>query len=232
MSVSVAIQFQFWENLVMKKFALLIACAMLCTSLFASCGTKPLGGLNNPMDDTDDDTKEAVYVPGTTSEDGYVSEYIGLEFVPQGTMVMATEDELYEAMGLGAELVGMDKKTYDWATVGNAYEMMATDITTGSNVIVMAEKLALKNITMDQYIEALEKQFESVDEMTVTFDSVKEVTFVGQTYTRIDVTTEVSGMSINQVMLLRKIEDRMIGITVTAVMEGDDELLLSCFKAK
>lgn len=216
----------------MKKFALLIACAMLCTSLFASCGTKPLGGLNNPMDDTDDDTKEAVYVPGTTSEDGYVSDYIGLEFVPQGSMVMATEDELYEAMGLGAEIVGMDKEKYDWATVGNAYEMMATDITTGSNVIVMAEKLALKNITMDQYIDALKKQFEGVDEMTVTFDSIEEVTFVGQTYTRIDLSTSVSGISIKQVMLLRKIEDRMIGITVTAVIEGDDEILLSCFKAK
>ena len=216
----------------MKKFALLIACAMLCTTLITSCGTKPLGGLNNPADDTDDDTKEAAYVLGTSSEDGYYSDYIGLEFVPQGSMVMSTEEELYEAMGLGAEFVGIDKEKYDWATVGNTYEMMATDITTGSNVIVMAEKLAFKNITMDQYIEALEKQFEGVDEMTVTFDSVTEVTFVGQTHTRIDLTTSVSGMSIKQVMLLRKIEDRMIAITITAMVDRDEEIFLSCFKAK
>ena len=216
----------------MKKFALLIACAMLCTSLITSCGTNPLGDLNNPADDTVDDKKTATYVLGTSSEDGYYSDYIGLEFVPQGSMVMSTEEELYEAMGLGAEFVGIDKEKYDWATVGNTYEMMATDITTGSNVIVMAEKLALKNITMDQYVEALKLQFAAVDAMKVTFDSVEEVTFAGQTYTRIDISNEVSGMTIKQVMLLRKIEDRMIAITITAMVDRDEEILLSCFKAK
>ncbi len=206
---------------------------MLCTSLITSCGTTiPKIDNNDGADDIAANDTKVAYAPGTTSEAGYYSDYIGLEFVPQGTMVMATQDELNEAMGIGAEAVGLDKSKYDWETIGNAYEMMATDITTGSNVIVMAEKLALKNISMDQYIEALKTQFEAVDGMTVTFDSVNEITFAGQTYTRIDLSTAVSGITIKQVMLLRKIEDRMIGITVTAVTEGDDEVLLSCFKAK
>ncbi len=217
----------------MKKFTLLIACTMLCTTLFASCGTASQGGDDKETDDISaNDTKVEAYVPGTTTETGYSSDYLALEFIPKGTMVMSTEDELYEAMGIGAEFVGIDKKTYDWETVGNAYEMMATDIITGSNVIVLAEKLALKNVTMDQYIEALRVQFKNVESMTVTFDSVNEVTFAGQTYTRIDATTVVNGMNIKQVMLLRKVEDRMFGITVTAMNEGDDDVLLSCFKAK
>ena len=192
----------------MKKLSLILVCIILCT-LFASCAG-------------------SAYTPGITTENGYESDWLGLEFIPTENMVMASANELEEMMGLTDE----EKKNFDWSQVNEAYEMMATDKDSGDVVVVMAEKLSDKSMTVEQFVENLKKEVSGFEEYGITYDENKKVTIAGKKYTRFGYEISLGELSISQVYFIRKISDRMVVIMITSSNEGAEEMFLSCFKAK
>lgn len=195
----------------MKKLSLILVCITLCT-LFASCAGD-------------------AYTPGVNTEDGYVSDYIGLEFVPTENMVMASADELEEMMSLTDE----EKENLDWSQVVEAYEMMATDEVSGDVVIVMAEKLPDKSMTVEQFVENLKGEISgagSEDSFEVNFSEYSEVNIAGKKYMRFEYEIPMYWITFRQVNFIRKLGDRMVVIMIASSNEGAEEMFLSCFKAK
>ena len=192
----------------MKKLSLILVCIILCT-LFASCGA-------------------GAYTPGITTENGYSSDWLGLEFIPTENMVMASADELEEMMNLTDE----EKENLDWSQIVEAYEMMATDEASGDAVVVMVEKLSDKSMTVEQFVENLKKEVSGFEEYGITYDENKKVTIAGKNYTRFGYEISLGEFSISQVCFIRKISDRMVVIVITSSSEGAEEAFLSCFKAK
>ncbi len=199
----------------MKRIALILACLIFCT-LAASCGSG------------------STYTPGITTENGYVSDWLGLEFVPAKGMAMASADELERMMGLTDE----DKENFDWSQVVEAYEMMATDEVSGDVVIVMAEKLFDKSMTVEQFAENLKREISgdgslgTADSFEVNFGEYSEVSIAGEKYTRFEYEMPMYWLTFRQVNFIRKVEDRMVVIMVVSSNEGAEEMFLSCFRAK
>ncbi len=193
----------------MKKLSLILSLVIFCTAILASCGT-------------------SAYTPGTLTETGYSSDWLGLEFVPAENMVMASAAELEEMMNL----TGEEKQNLDWSQVIEAYEMMASDPVNGDSVVVMAEKLYDKSTTVGDFIENLKEEISALSELGITYGEGGTVTIGGEKYTRFEYGISFGGMTISQTSFLRKLDDRMVVITITSSSEDAQEMFLSCFKAK
>ena len=195
----------------MKKLSLILVCITLCT-LFASCAG-------------------SAYTPGITTENGYESDWLGLEFIPTDNMVMASADELEEMMDLTDE----EKENLDWSQITEAYEMMATDKDSGDVVVVMAEKLSDKSMTVEQFVENLKGEISgagSEDSFEVNFSEYSEVNIAGKKYMRFEYEIPMYWITFRQVNFIRKLGDRMVVIMIASSNEGAEEMFLSCFKAK
>ena len=180
--------------------------------------------------------KVGEYVPGVNTEDGYSSDWLGMEFAPTENLYLATSEEIEELLEISADMLYVDEETgeevLDWARVTTVYEMMATDEMTGDSVIVMAEKIGDTGIGVDEYIEVLKTQINTQLGVGAVYSSAAKATVAGQKYTRFAYTLNFDGVEIGQTMYLRKQGDRMIAICVTAENEAVENAIISCFKAK
>ena len=185
-----------------------------------------------PDKDPDKDPSEGVYEKGLLTDTSFESEYLNIRFsLPEG-FVMATKEDMENLMNIGADAFDIDKITIDYAKVSTIYEMMASSPMGTPNVIVMAEKLMLSNITEDQYIEALKDQLANLSAMNYTFgEKIENTTLAGEKYKKLVAEANLSGQSMIQEYIFRKLDDRMIGFVFTYTPETEDEvkLLLKAF---
>lgn len=197
-----------------KVLSIVLAAALFCLAL-AGCGASGKD-----------------FTPGKRTETEYVSEWMGVRYTLGDGMVMATDEEIEAAMGVGSELMygedGEEKLRY--AQITTIYDMLAADISSGSNIIVMAEKLPLSNMTEEDYLEALQRQ---VTQANVSLTDVQEATMeiCGETYYTLEYTIAAGGVSTLQTILVRKIGDRMAAISLTYQDAGARDALLAGFSA-
>ena len=190
----------------------LVLCLLLILS--AGCG-------NNSSN-----TQTLSYEKGILTETSFESEYLDLRFsVPEG-FEMATEEYILDMMNIGAEVMDIDEKTLEYASLTTVYEMMVFAESGTPNVIVMVEKSPL---SVDRYFDALESQ---LSQMGYEFDEVTTTEVAGQSYQQISSSTESFGAFLIQSYLLRKIDDRIVGFITTSTPDTEDELnvLMKAFK--
>lgn len=173
------------------------------------------------------------YTPGTFTDTGYESEYLGFRFTTPDGFALATEDELSQLMGMSLDALGDDvtevQKKY--AELTTIYEMMVSDATGVTNANIVLEKT---NVSLDKYIEAFKSQVEGLSAMTVTLkDDTEEVQLAGATYTKMSADVEANGFTLYQDYYLRKVGDRMMAMTITWADGAEDQkdALLNGFAA-
>lgn len=239
----------------MKHGTALLLSALWLTALLSGCGQAPASSAEasepastpestaveatptpEPATPTPAPTEEppAEYQPGERTDTSYTSTVLGLHFALPEDMVMASDDEINQLMQAGVDMMYEDPETgemvIDYAQLATVYEMLAVNITDGSNVIVMSEKLPLAGMTEDQYITAMEQQMAQTT-MTVDFGEPGTTT-VGETdFTSLDYTVEANGTQTMQSMLLKKVGDRMYAITLSYYAPEARDTLLGCFSA-
>lgn len=212
----------------MKKFtAILLSFLLLCSLLCACTPTE-----NNNDNNSSNNNTPPKYEIGTNTAAGWQSSWIGLQYKPDSTMVMATQQEIEAMMELGADVMFEEngQQMIDWAKVTTAYEMMATNASNGSNVIVCAEKLSLSNMTASQYLDVLKTQLSAVYS-NANFSTPVTQKVGGIDFTRTDVTASLNGYSINQTYMVVKMEDRMVSLLFTCNATGALESMLASFSA-
>ena len=140
------------------------------------------------------------YEKGILTESTYESEFIGVRYRKHEGWTLKSEDELNATLGHDANTV--------WEMQAIAYD--------GSNVIIGIEKLPTRNISMDDYIFALEKNTNNNSQVQVS-DFKKEGTHIiaGEEYQALSFKTAVNGATIDQWFYCRKIDSHMIVFTVT-----------------
>lgn len=170
------------------------------------------------------------YVPGQSTETGYCSEWIGLQWMPPGNMVMLSDEDLQEIMYSGLESTYGEDADEVAAQLekSTVYEMMCSSVFGMPNVIVLTEKPVIKSITAEQYISALS---ESLNSMGYTEVGTGEQELAGEQYTTVIFELSAGGVDMKQMYLARKKDGRMIGITITYMTDEDRDALLECFTA-
>ena len=194
----------------MKKF-LVLALAIVMALSFVACDSAQSGN------------QTANVSRGSVNGDVYTSEYLGLSFTKPSSWVYSTDEEIAAAMNLGAEkLLGENFKD---ALENNpsVYDMMVADTVTRTNINVGFENLTKtfsSNITVDQYIQALEAQLANVSGMTVTFPSSVETVKLGKTeFTKVVCSVNAMGVSMKQVYYLNK-EDKFMRFVIVTIPSG------------
>ena len=123
----------------MKKWLALLLAAMMALALVA-CGDTPA---NNDNDNKDNDTKTEEFARGSWDGNVYTNDSLNLTVtVPDGWKI-ATDEELAAIMGITIDSLTEQGVSEEFLKAQNTYEMMAQDPNYGTNVIVMAENLAV-----------------------------------------------------------------------------------------
>jgi len=167
------------------------------------------------------------FTRGTVSADGvFTNNWMELKFTPSDNLVMLSDEEIKTAMNVGSEVLDVEVDA-DSAVV--VYCMMAADYMTGDSVSVAVEKLAIPSLTETQYIYAAKLQLANAG---IPTDNMTEYsrTLCGKEYQLLDYSVSVKGMSYRVVQLIRKIDDRIVLITISD-FSGSAEQILKCFSA-
>ena len=232
----------------MKKLFALLLVAVLTLGMTVSCSylkyTVKDDGDETKAEATDAQTEAETlaetpkvdgYDRGLTSEEGWISKYFGLKFTPDSSMIMTTSEEIDAMMEVGADaILGEEngKKLYDFTKITNVYEMMAVSLE-GTSALVMAEKPLLSNISIDQYVEAVKSQFSKLTSQMagLQIGEAVDYEFCGQTFKKMSISYSMSGVQIKQTYLLKKFDDRFLGVIITARDEASFNKIAAMFSA-
>lgn len=233
-------------------FALALAAALLA-ALLAGCSGAPQSAAPEPEEassaaeetapeptpepapePTPEPTPEPEYTPGERTETGYTNAALGLQFTLPANMVMASDEEIDALMAAGAEAMYEDPETgeqmLDYAQLTTVYEMVAVDVTNGSNVVIICEKLPLEAMTEEQYIEALRAQ---MAQTTVEADlgEPEPAALGGVDFTALNYTVASNGVETGQTMLVHKQGGRMYAIAISYQLPEQRDAILEAFSA-
>ena len=198
----------------MKKI-LPILLAVVLSTLFVSCDIEipELGDIVNAYSEP---------TRGEFEENVYTSDYLGLTFNKPASWLFFTDEEIAQAMNIGAEYLG---EKFEEALKNNptVYDMMAVDVVTRTNINVGYENLSKTfstNITVKQYVEALKSQLSQTHGLNVSFPEEYDTVKLGENnYTRVICETKMAGTSMTQVFYLRKINGYM-GFVIVTITNG------------
>lgn len=172
------------------------------------------------------------YVAGDCKKGTYTSQWLGLRYDISDSMIMATDSELAEFMDIRPELYEATKRV-NFAKVDFVYEMLVQDAVTTEEVAVYAEKLYLKSITEEQYLESVLYNWDNDDDSNYEIDSqnfkreIGGVEFVG-----VEVSHYFDGeIGNHQAIYAKKLGDRMALIVVVYADDASRDALLSGFSS-
>ncbi len=163
------------------------------------------------------------YTPGTFTDSGYETEFLGFRFTTPEGFTLAGEEELSQMMGMTLEMMGDDvtdvQKKY--AELTTIYEMVVADSLGAANANITLEKTS---VSLDKYIDLFKEQVTGMSTMTVNLsDTVEDATIAGAAYKKLSATVEANGMQMNQVYYMRKVGNRMMSMTITWVEGYEDQ---------
>lgn len=176
----------------------------------------------------------AAYTPGTFTETGYETEFLGFRFTTPEGYVLANSEELAQIMGVAldtaseaGDVTDLQKKYAELTTV---YEFMVSDTMGVANANIVLEKTA---VPLKTYIEVVKGQLTEMSTMAVTITSEEEVEFAGATYTKISANVEASGIAMYQDYYIRKVEGYVMLFTVTWAdgFEAEKDAIMNGFAA-
>lgn len=191
----------------MKKL-LALTLAVVMTLLLASCAFVP-----PPNEEQPEPSR------GNIEGNVYTSEYLGISFTKPGSWVYSTDEEIAAAVNISVDMMLGDNFKNTIESTSSIFDMMVVDTNTRTNINIGFENLSLtfaSNITVEQYIQALENQLANVSGMTVSFPETFETVMLGQTeFTKVECTTTMQGVSMKQVYYLNKLDKFMRFVILT-----------------
>lgn len=227
----------------MKKLLALILCALLVFSVVACSPKRSVSredaneladNLEEIAEADEEEVEEVEAVEevddekkvsrGVISGNNYYSEFTGLTFTAPNTWTYSTDEELASLMGVALDLMNVNEFAQTVAESATIYDMMVTNTETNSNVIVLYENTDItnagKDITLDEYIDAVDAQLQAQTALSTEIVARTEVVLCGEEYVKLVLDTEMNGISFTQVYYVRQIDNIMISI-VTTVMGND-----------
>ncbi len=154
---------------------------------------------------------------GKWSGNTYTNDYLKIKFEMPSNWQRYSDEEILEVMKIGLEYLDNDEKiTEKLLELNNVSFLMASDPDTGSSVIMMSEKVALKNASIKFYTDVLKKQLGSVTAMNYELYDSKEEEIAGENYTAMTFKASSNGIDMMQKYYVRKIDDYFFSIILTS----------------
>lgn len=210
----------------MKRLLALLLCAVVLVGC-TGCSAFVEGfqeGLNSALQDAANEANKEI-TRGTIDGNVYSNDYAGLTFTKPDSWVYSTDEEIADAMEVGADVIDAESFAETLGKMATVYDMMVIDMATGTNVSIMYENLTLTNgdaMTAEAYADVLKTQFDALSEMSYTVSATETVSLGGEDWTRMTASVDYSGITMTQAYYLRANGTVMMAVVVTVV--GDTEL--------
>lgn len=175
------------------------------------------------------------YVKGISTVSRYESEFLGLSFTAPEYMILLSEEELNEVMGitLAAFSDDVSELQLEYAEMETVYEMMCSNADGSVNMVITVEKIPSDDYTIQDCVEMISDSLTGLTSLDyTTLDSDQTTDIAGMEYAVLRLLCESNGMSMNQDYYVRLAGDRMVSIVVSyekgsaeeadAVMKGFD----------
>lgn len=169
---------------------------------------------------------------GKWEDNVYKNDFLNIEYTLPENWSKYSDEEIAEAMDLGKELLNDEQKmSQKLAELTTVTYMMTSDPSTGNNVILMSEKPILKNMTAENYLNALKTSIEKSENISYEVDQPTSETINGIKYNTLLAKASYSGVELKQKYYVRKQGKYFIGIIATSTT-GDEGLnqIASAFK--
>lgn len=171
---------------------------------------------DNAPADIQQETEPESYAKGTSTENGFQSEWLNLQFIPPAYMVMSSEEELQSIVQYGQNTIQQTTPADENATLPETiYEMMAASSAGFPNVSVAVETSPLKTSTPDQYLTALKQLLDAAQLGYQYEETVADTVIAGQDFRVLTASVAMNGYQVFQKYCTRKQEDRFVSIVLS-----------------
>lgn len=212
-----------------KKIALMLA-ALISVGMFTGCGDNNTADEKSSISTEQSDSGKDLE-RGTVENSVYTNDYSGIKFTAPDGWEYASDEYISSTMNLGLEITENDndltKAMLEQTTV---YDAMCIEQSTGKNIIIMYENLAKEvpnpnSFTAEDYLESVEKQFESVENVKFTkIGDDENITIGGEDYIKQTYQSEYAQMDFEttQIYYARKVGNYMLVIIASPGSTSDD----------
>ncbi len=207
----------------MKRFVMLLLVMSLLVTMVGCSGLALIP-----------DVKGKTVSRGTIEGDVYTSEFIGVSFTRPKTWVYATDEEIANAMQIGAELMNKENFGAQAEKMNNVYDMMASDLMSGDNINIVFENLKASNssnITEEQYIEVAKNMLKEQAAMfNYVIGDAEKCKLGQQEFYRLPMEGNYLGAAFKQFMYIRKEGTYMVVITLSLFSDKEPAEYEAMFK--
>ena len=163
----------------------------------------------------------------------YFSAFSGIELEIGDTWSFSSDEEIADIVNIGTELIDASEFAKTVAENATVYDMMTVDAVTNSNIMIGYENLDITapgvDISVDYYMDNLTDMLTKQEQVKYTVLSRGVAKICGEEYVRLDMLADFSGIEMNQYYYIRKIDNIMVSVSITAVNGVDISDIESMF---
>ncbi len=216
----------------MKRIVALLLAVLMMFAL-VSCGDD--GNIRGEVNQNVDNT-EAGLEMGSTSNNTYENKFLGIGCKLDSGWTFLSDAEIRQANNISQDLVG-EELASQLENADIIYDMQATKSNSSANIVLNIEKLSTIQgaiMSEDEYatnaIDGLVQGLESAGLTNVKATKVS-ANFAGGTHAAIDVSGEVSGVTVYEKIVCYKKGKYIAAIAFASYIDNTTEEMLSYFYA-
>lgn len=159
------------------------------------------------------------YYPGVYTETGYESEFVGYRFTTPENVVLLTQEEREEAMGMTFDEMKNDDPMAKYAEMATIMDLCA-QMETGTNVNLTLSMISGDDFTLDEFVTEIKKGLPAQG-LTAT-EGYETVTFAGKEAAKFGGSMSMQGVMIYQEYYLF-LDSDFCGMTTFTWIEGSED---------
>ena len=198
----------------MKKFIKIISLIIIIVSLFTltGCFDKNVKKITDNLN-ARNDKKISL---GSWNENIYTNDFLNVKYTMSEGWTRHSDEEIANMMDIGTEYLNDDQKVYaKIAELTSVTYLMASDDSTGSNVILMSERQLTNKIKIETYINSLKNNLSKNETLSYEIGETNKVSVNNIEYTVLDAKASMNGVTVYQKYYIRKQDKYFISIVIT-----------------
>lgn len=163
---------------------------------------------------------------GTIADELYLNESIDLKIALPNSMRFATDEEAKMFLQVGEQILD---ENFEGGEEFVEFYALSTDYTYNVSFIITPRG----KMTLDQYMDLQEEQFEQFENDSVKIEVLDrtEIELAGKTWQVLNISTNLVGVTVRQAMAVRMQNDKLLALTFTAGNEEDLDKMVNIIEA-
>ena len=155
---------------------------------------------------------------GTIDGDVYTNDFMNFTFTKPADWRYLSDEEIAQTVNVGSEVLDLNSLEEALSSTASIYDMCAVNATGTENVMLCYENTmltAFRQLTADEYIEAVKQQLSSVTEYEYTYGETEDATISDLDFRKVNITSTINGFEISQSYYVRAEGKYIVAVIAT-----------------